>query len=170
MLSEAAHAAEFLGQPFTVLVTIHFGLLTQCPPDPGAFLRREVINRFGIWFRRRDIAWTALWVRENFRGFQREHVHLLVHVPQRQQAAFRAAVQRWWPEQGAVDIRRVYDTERVLRYLSKQLSPQARFAFRGLIRREAACRHTGVRVAPVLGRRFGMTRNLSSLVTRSISE
>jgi hypothetical protein len=46
----------------------------------------------------------------------------------------------------------------------KQLSPQARFAFRGLIRREAACRHTGASVAPVLGRKFGMTRNLWSLV------
>ncbi|WP_262027069.1 hypothetical protein [Microvirga sp. Mcv34] len=160
MLSETAHAAERLGLPFTALVTIHFGLVMPPPADPGRYLRREVINRFGIWFRRRDIIWTALWVRENFIGQYREHVHLLVHIPRKVWGAFAAAAQRWWPQPGAVDVRRAYNVERTLRYLSKQLSPQARFAFRGLIWRESRCRYTGARLAPVLGRRFGMTTNL----------
>lgn len=166
-LSEAAHAAEFLGLPFTVLVTIHFGKVIPNPADPGAYLRRNVVNRLGIWFHRRGIEWTALWERENYKGHNREHVHLLVHVPPRRQASFRAAVERWWPEKGSVDVQRLYNTKRALRYLMKQLTPQARFAFGGLIRREAACRHTGARVAPVLGRKFGMTRNLWSLVRRT---
>jgi hypothetical protein len=168
-LSEAAHAADFLGQPFTALVTIHFGKLMPCPADPGAYLRRDVINRLGIWCRRRGFAWTALWVRENFVGPNHEHVHLLMHLPRSMQASFEAAVRRWWPEQVAADVRHLYDSKQAVRYLSKQLSPQARFAFRGAIRREAKCRYTGTRVAPVLGRRFGMTRNLSSLVAGSSS-
>lgn len=162
MLSEAAHAAERLGLPFTALVTIHFGLVVPSPADPGQYLRREVINRFGTWFRRRDIIWTALWVRENFVGQHREHVHLLVHIPRKVWGAFAAAARRWWPEPGTVDVRRAYNVERALRYLSKQLSPQAHFAFRGLIRREGRCRYTGARLAPVLGRRFGTTSNLKT--------
>jgi len=164
LLSEAAHAAERLDLAFTALVTILFGRLVPPPAEPGQYLRREVINRFGIWFRRRDIIWTALAVRENFVGLNREHVHLLVYVPREAWRAFGAAVRRWWPEPGAVDIRRVTDVQRAVRYLSKQLSPQAHFAVRRCIRREGRCRYTGARVAPVLGRRFSMTRNLKTFL------
>lgn len=100
MLSETPHAAERLGLSFTALVTIHFGLVVPPPADPGQYLRRELINRFGTWFRRRGIIWTALWVRENFVGQDREHVHLLVHVPRKAWRAFAAAAWRWWPQPG----------------------------------------------------------------------
>lgn len=168
MLSDAAHAAEFLGQPFTALVTIHFGLLTPSPADPSEFLRRDVINRLGVWFRRHGMTWTALWVRENFAGPNREHVHLLVHVPLRLRPAFQSAVRRWWPDENAADVRPAGDVKRAVRYLSKQLSPQAHFAVRRRIGRQSVCPRTGARVAPVLGRRFSMTRNLKTQIRGSI--
>jgi hypothetical protein len=162
LLSEAMHAAERMGRPLTALITIHFGRIALPPADPGKYLRRAVISRLGVWLRRRSIPWVALWVRENFVGPNREHVHLLMHVPPGAWGEFRAALQRWWPEPNAVDIRRVHDVTGALRYLSKQLSPQAHFAVRRRIRRQSQCGRTGARVAPVLGRRFGMTRSLST--------
>ncbi len=168
MLSEAAHAAEFLSQPFTALLTVHFGLLTPSPADPSEFLRRDVINRLGVWFRRQGITWTALWVRENFVGSKREHVHLLVHVPRAFWQAFQTAVRRWWPDKNVADVRRATNVEGAVRYLSKQLSPQAHFAVRRRIGRQRVCPRTEARVAPVLGRRFGMTRNLKIQIGGSI--
>jgi hypothetical protein len=108
-------------------------------------------------------------VRENFVGRNREHVHLLVHVPRTLWDSFQSAVLCWWPVENAADVRPVKGVQRVVRYLSKQLSPQAHFAVRRRIGRQRACPRTAARVAPVLGRRFGMTRNLKTQITRSIA-
>jgi hypothetical protein len=77
----AAHAAEKAGVPLTVMLTVHLGLLDSARHDPGAYIRRGVVNRLGVWLRRRDIKLTAIWVQENFDGPAREHLHLLAHIP-----------------------------------------------------------------------------------------
>lgn len=164
-ISAAAHAAQRLELPLTALITVHFGALASPPQCPAEYLRTAVIAKFNTWLRRHHVTWTALWVRENFTGPRREHVHLLVHVPRKAWAPFRAALLRWWPEENAVHIRGVYNIAGAVCYLSKQLSTQASFAVGRRIRRQSHCSKTGARVAPVLGRRFSMTRNLRAHIS-----
>jgi hypothetical protein len=93
----ASHAASQAGMPFTAMLTVHFGQIDEPIGDAGAYLRRKVIDRLGTWFRRRQLPWVGAWVREIYQGAQREHFHVLLHLPQDQYDAFRVAVQRWWP-------------------------------------------------------------------------
>jgi hypothetical protein len=88
---------------------------------------------------------------------------VLLHLPRDQYGAFRTAVRRWWPDP-AGDLRSLYNVPGAVRYLSKQMTPQAHFAAQRRIRRERECRHTGSRVAPVLGKRLGLSRRLKQLL------
>jgi hypothetical protein len=163
LLDGAAHAAAKAGLPFTVFLTVHLGLIPEARAVAAEYIRGAVVNRIGVWLRRRRVPWIALWVRENYLGLAREHVHLLMHLPRGHRAAFRAAVRRWWPEPIS-DLGPTYNVRGVVGYLSKQMSPQAHFAMRRRIRRERKCRRTGAPVAPVLGRRLGLSRGLRELV------
>jgi hypothetical protein len=120
-LSEAVYGAASMGLPLTGMLTIHFSRVSPLPEHPGDYLRRSIVGRLGVWCRRRGLSWTAIWVRENYAGGRREHLHVLLHVPGRHWAALCAAVRRWWPEPDCADLRRIYNLERVLRYISKQL-------------------------------------------------
>ena len=167
-LDAAAHAAEKAGVPLTVMLTVHLGLLESARHDPGAYIRRGVVNRLGVWLRRRDIKLTAIWVRENFDGPAKEHLHLLAHIPNRQFSALQSAVGRWWP--GSIGhLQRAYDARQAVRYLSKQMTPQARFATGFRVQRQTTCRTTGAAVAPVLGSRVGISRSLKALIETGTS-
>ena len=56
--------------------------------DVGLFTR-SVIKKLGQWFRNHRYPWWGLWVRENYEGHGREHLHLLIHVPRRLVAKLR---------------------------------------------------------------------------------
>jgi hypothetical protein len=165
-LHATGDAASKAGLPFTAMLTVHLAQIDEATGDPGAYLRRKVINPLGTWFRRRRVPWIGVWVRENYDGPRHEHVHLLLHAPQGQYDALQAAVERWWPTPTG-DLRWVYNMPGAVRYLSKQMSPQAHFAVLRRIRRERESRHTGARVAPVLGRRLGQSRQLKQLIANN---
>jgi hypothetical protein len=162
-LDAVVHEAQRHRAPVTVLMTVHLGSLEAAKGDPGAYLRRVVVNRLGRWCRDRRIPWIGVWVRENYVWPHREHVHVLLHVPRGLIGAFEAAVRRWWPSPIG-NVERVYHPQHVVGYLSKQMTPQAHFAVGRQIRRERQCRRTGAKVAAVLGRRMGMSRQASDLL------
>lgn len=161
-LKSAAFEAARRGRPLNVLITIHPGRMIDPPDDPGLFFRL-VVKKLGQWFRNNRHPWWGLWVRENYHGLGREHIHMLIHLPPlppRPHRKLEKALRRWWPDQGVVDLRQADDE--VLNYLLKQMTPQAMFALNFLVTREKASRHDLAKVAAVLGKRVGMTSNLRS--------
>jgi hypothetical protein len=141
-------------------------------------------NKIRIFcMRGRGFGYFALWVRENYSGDDREHLHVLICVPNRHKAALEDALRRWLPG----DPRALKFTEpeydhkhrdrygrpvnKALTYLLKQMTPQARFALKaqGLnVRRERHCRKTGAPVAAVFGKRWGVSRSLNAKARREL--
>ncbi|WP_150117851.1 hypothetical protein [Microvirga vignae] len=99
---------------------------------------------------------STLWVRENYRGHNREH--MVLQVPR--------LCRGNWPEPEVADFRRIDDQDEAVSYIVKQLTPQAHYALRIRVRRERHCRYSQSPVAEVLGRRVSMTRDLERLVRR----
>src|SRR5689334_16924778 len=85
----AVREASRSGKPFNMNLTVHPGHLEQPPSDPGRFFERKVIAWLGGWFHRQGHPWSALWVRENYHGPNREHLHILLHVPRRLQGKLK---------------------------------------------------------------------------------
>jgi hypothetical protein len=149
-----------------MMLTIHLGRLEQPPSDPGRFFERKVIAWLGGWFHRQGHPWSALWGRENYRAPNREHMHMLLHVPRRLQGKLTRALARRWPAPEVADLRPIDDEDEPVSYIIKQLTPQALYALRFRVHRERHCRHDQKPVAAVLGRRASMTRDLERLVRR----
>lgn len=164
-LKTAKHEAARRRNPLNMFLTLHPDRMIDPPADVGLFAR-SVIRKLGQWFRNHRHHWWSLWVRENYDGQGREHLHLLIHVPHRLLAKFRKAVARWWPEKRTADLQEVVDADDVLDYMLKQMTPQAAYALRFRVGRETHSRHDLAKVAAVLGNRVGMTRNLDQIVRR----
>jgi hypothetical protein len=137
--------------------------MLEGPDDPGLFFRL-VIKKHGQWSRNNGHEWWGIWVRENYDGRSREHIHLLIYLPPRLHRKLEKALKRWWPDQEVVDLREA--DEEVVDYLLKQMTTQAAYALRFRVRREKYSRHDLAKVAAVLGSRVGMTRNLERIVRR----
>jgi hypothetical protein len=162
-LKTAAFEAARGGHPLNVLITIHPGRMVDTPKDSGLFFRL-VVKKLGQWFRNNRLPWWGLWVRENYQGPGREHLHMLIHLSSRMHRRVEKALRRWFPDQGVVDVR-VADDE-VLDYLLKQMTSKAAYVLRWRVTREKASRHDCAKVAAVLGKRVGMTTNLAIIVRR----
>jgi hypothetical protein len=169
-LIEAEHFAEKRGKPLTTSITIHPKLLDEYPADVGQWLC-WLLNKLRIWCERdRGFGYYAIWVRENYEGYRREHIHILAHVPRGDREALQGALRRWLPGQDSVvelgestfrQNRFGRRINKALTYMLKQMTSQARYAFCGKIYRETKCRVTHAPVAPVLGRRCGTSRSLN---------
>ncbi len=164
LLRRALREAKRLGKYPNMMFTIHPGHLEQCPCDAGRFFERGVVAWLGGWFRRQGHQWTAVWTRENYLSPHREHMHMLLHVPKRLQKPLARALARRWPDPGVAHLRPVDDAHEAFAYIVKQHTPQAHYALGFRVRRERHCRHDQTPVAPVLGRRVSMTRDLERLV------
>jgi hypothetical protein len=90
-----------------------------------------------------------------------EHLHVLIHVPQRLFGDFQQTLTRWFPEPGKIDVRKANyritftsagKRKSAIGYISKQMTPQAWWR-RGLIR---------VAGGKILGKRGGVSANLTS--------
>lgn len=163
ILRSAVYEASRHGHPLNVMLTLHPGMLKGPPSDPGRYFQ-AALKKMGNWFRRKVGPWWALWVRENYDAANREHLHLLIHVPPRLRSEFMKAVTRWWPQPKVAVADDVDDPQEALAYMLKQMTSQAHFALRWMVRRETQSRHDCAKVAPVLGKRTGMTSNLRRLV------
>jgi hypothetical protein len=167
-LSEAVHEASRRGRSLNALITIHPGFMTDRPDDLGLFFRRAARNYIAIWLRRRGHPFWAIWVRENYEDENREHLHLMSHIPNGMQDELAMAMATWWPGSRATNIKPIWDDEQreTFGYIGKQLSSKAQYVTRPksggwpAIRYEKVSRRTGDPVAPVLGKKCGITNDL----------
>lgn len=169
-LIEAERFARKRGKPLTTTVTIHPKLLDTYPADLGRWTS-WLTNKIRIWCERdRGFGYFALWVRESYEGDRREHLHMMLHLPENEREAFEAALRRWLPgKENVVDLgrpkfsnTRFGRVNKALTYMLKQMTPQAWFALNKRVRREKQCRTTHEAVAPVLGKRSGVSRTLNA--------
>jgi hypothetical protein len=159
------------GKPMTATINIHPKLLNEYPEDIGRWIS-WLTNNIRIHCQRAGFGYYALWVRENYEGDdRREHLHLMLHLPEGQRDALEAALRRWLPgaenvvHLGRPEFRRDRYGRKVnkaLTYMLKQMTPQAHYALGGKVFREKHCPETYARVAPVLGRRSGISRSLKA--------
>jgi hypothetical protein len=172
-LAEATHFAERRGYKFNTTITIHPKLLDTYPTDLSLWVR-DILNKLRIWcIRDRGFGYYAVWVRENYEGDRREHLHIMLYVPdrKRERDALEAALSRWLIGRDGVfkigqpEYRVTRSGERVnkaLTYMLKQMDPRARYTLCFRVRRETKCRETGAPVAAVMGKRCGVSRSLNT--------
>jgi hypothetical protein len=160
--AEAARA----GTPLNAFLTLHPFWLAESPSDPGMFFRRKVIAWLGDWFAKKRHKWAAIYTRENYRGANREHLHVVLHVPPGLYRRLERALKRRWGEPGAAELKRCHERRGLFRYLVKQSAVTPQEASELDVLPERKSRHTGEPVAPVFGRRCGMTANLRRAVAQ----
>jgi hypothetical protein len=159
-LVDAAHFAKKLGKQLNTTISINPKLLADYPGDIGEWVSKTLLNNLRVWCQRQGFGYHCLWVRENYIGDRREHVHLLMHVPEAKRSFLEAALRRWLSgDDKVVKLGRPeYETNRfgqsvnkALTYVLKQMTPQAWWSLGKQVRREKCCDKTGLPVAPVLG-------------------
>jgi hypothetical protein len=169
-LQEAVKFAEKIGKPMRTTITVQPAALDTYPPDLGQWVA-IVLNRLRIWCVRRGAGYFAIWVRENYVGLRKEHLHILLHVPDKFRDELDLVLRRWLP--GKPEVVEVGDVtfkvdrygrriNKALTYMLKQMTPQAHVSVGRQVRRENKCRHTGAAVAAVLGRKCGTSRSLNA--------
>lgn len=173
-ISEAVHFAEKIGKPLTATLNINPALLAAYPPDVGLWVS-AFLNKLRIWCDRAGFGYFAIWVRENYEGDRREHLHVFLSVPEQQRKELEEAARRWLPGDPAVlEVGRPKFSNdgfgrrvnKALTYLLKQMTPQAWASLGRAVRREKHCRRTGEPVAPIMGKRCGVSRSLSEKTRR----
>ncbi len=173
-LGEAVHFAEKRGKPLTATLTVHPSLLDAYPADIGLWTS-GLLNKLRIWCDRAGFGYFAIWVRESCEGPRREHLHVLLSVPENRRSNLAAALHRWLPgEDGVVHVGRPkFKTDasgrrinKAFTYVLKQMTPRAWAALGRQVRREKHCRRDGAPVAAVLGKRCGVSRSLNAKTRR----
>ena len=133
----------------------------------------DLRNRISTWLRRKGIGTFWIWTRENYASERREHLHIVLHLPPRYRAELKAYICRLPSYQGSTSLVRVGQRTRGsnsktgvwqdgLDYRLKQLRGDA-VGKPGPYRlpRETKSRHDGASVAPVLGKRCGVSQTLT---------
>jgi hypothetical protein len=127
------------------------------------------LNTLRLWCNRQGFGFYALAVRENFEGYRREHFHVLLYVPERRRRDLKKAVRRWLPgDEKVVSIGREKFgpdvsgrvVNKALTYFLKQMTHKARVSLGWRVRRQLKCSETKAIVAPVLGKRYFISRSL----------
>jgi hypothetical protein len=129
-------------------------------------------NRIATWCRRRIGGSWWVWFRENYAGDDREHLHMVMHLPPRLRSELETAIRRWHP--GAPGVVQVGERKAFynpatgrrtdgLSYRMKQMRGDA-VGPPGPTRlyRETKSRHDGAPVAPVHGQRCGISKSLEA--------
>lgn len=158
-LIEAYHHAKRIGRPLNIAVAINPAHLDQQPADVWLWFK-VVLNKLRNWRRRQGFVYTCLWTRENYQGVGREHVHLLLHVPEHLQDDCEDALRRWCPGKPETVHCEHVTSDGAFTYMLKQMTPQALYALCGKVYREGCNRHDGAKVGKVLGKRCGTSKNL----------
>jgi len=172
-LKQACVHARKLNRPLNTLVT--FAPYPGSLPPPAA--RSIDLNRLrsylDTWIRRRvDKPLTAIWIWHSDATGRNPHVHLFMHCPKPHRNELGHALIAIYPA-GVIDVREGSDIRKLhhsgfygstLDYLCRFKSQQAYWADRGKSYRQsvpdANGRRRGVK-APITGKRWGCTRNLS---------
>lgn len=170
---EAFAFGQRIGFAPTVTIDFHPMLMDEYPAgEIGVWFKDELRNRITTWLRRRGVGWYAIWIRENYVGDRREHLHLMIYCPARLRKDLEEAMRRWYPGQpemlkmGVLTYRKNHRTGYMscpgLEYRMKQMTSKAWGPPRPTRpRREVENRRDKSPVAPVLGRRYGTSETLS---------
>ena len=173
-LKRASSLARDLRKPLNTLVT--FNPYQGSLPTPKA--RAEDLNRLitylRTWLRRHaGLALHAIWVWHSDRNGRNPHVHVFLHCPKKLRENLSKALDGVYPEPRVIDVREGSDIRKLHHsgfwsstpdYLMRFQSQQAwwgggkknnRMTYRG----EDGKRH-GIK-SPLVGRRWGCTRNLN---------
>lgn len=169
-LREATHFAEKRGKPLNTTITVHPKMLDEYPTDISKWVSK-LCNKIRIWCERdKGFGYFAWWVRENYDGERREHLHILLYVPKQHLADLEDVLRRWLPGKETVvklghpkfkTGRYGRRTNKALTYMFKQMTSKAHYALHRRVYRETHCRSTGEAVAAVLGLQCGVSRSLN---------
>jgi hypothetical protein len=125
----ALHYARHIGQEPTVHVTVQWRHAPNPTPTPERLTR--LVNLIGVWVRRRT-GRPAVWVYSREIGLRKgEHLHMLLHLPDRLVEPLRRNVQHWLeleaddvkPSASRVDLIRPGDLRHLQSYLLKESAP-----------------------------------------------
>ncbi|MFJ7441664.1 hypothetical protein ACIQW5_29235 [Methylorubrum thiocyanatum] len=173
-LWEAFRHGIRIGFPPTCTIDFHPVHMDTYPEgELATWFKDELRNRITTWLRRRKVGWYAIWIRENYAGDRREHLHLMIHCPARLRAELKAAIEKWYPgnaemvAMGALTWRKHPSSGRIacpgFEYRLKQMTARAQGPPRiGRPRREVKNRYDGSAVASVNGLRSGVSRTLDA--------
>lgn len=164
--------ATVMRRPLRTTLDFHPVHLDAYPEGELDDFFRGLRTRISTWCGRKGIGSYWVWTRENYAAWRREHLHMVMHLPPQLRAeAAGAYICRIYP--GGADLvqigertsRQCPDTGRRidgLDYRMKQLRGDA-VGPPGPTRlyRETKSRHDGAAVAPVLGKRCGVSDSLS---------
>jgi hypothetical protein len=160
LVNEMTHGwqhARRIGYPLNVMVTIR--PFKELDRTTSCKLAANIRNKLGVFARQHGFPFVAAWARECDPNGTGEHIHILMHIPQRKFEKLEWTVIGWFPEPGVTDVSRrdqkVFVTpngkqKSAIGYITKQMLPQACW-------RRPRIRRAG---GPILGKRGGVTRNI----------
>lgn len=170
-IDQAWMFARSIGLPLNRFLSVRIPGIDNVPPERRSALWSRYRNRLAQFARDNRFAFACVWSRESEPGSgNKEHMHVVMHVPPKLQDQFDAMIDRWsralddehgsggGSNSAAIDCRpSTYRTRRsssgkkrnVITYITKN-SPQAAWT------KERSFQKGG----PIVGKRCGMTRNL----------
>jgi hypothetical protein len=167
-----------LKKPLDWLLTFHPAYLHHAPEIPLVDLFKDARRRTATRLDRRKINFYGTWSRENYAGGNREHLHIALYLPDEDAAAdLEAGWRSWYPGENSdehkaicitnpgriLDFRTGQWMSRAVAYSAKQMTPAAAYHPdpKRHYHRESENKW-GEPVAPVLGQKCGVTRNVAS--------
>jgi hypothetical protein len=153
--------ARRLGLSLNVFVSFRPIAGDELAPAERCKLFARVRNKLELYARLHRFPPTFVWAREIHCDHTGEHLHVLMHVPDRLFGDFQQRLVKWFPGPGEMDVRAAHyrvtltdsgKRKSAISYICKQMTPQAWWG-RHLIR---------VAGGRILGKRGGVSANLTS--------
>ena len=169
LLDAAAHA-ERLGRPLNLFISVKPTEMDEMPAEDRPRYWQQLICAIGQPLRNAGLSVTHLWSRESCRLFndgRSEHLHLLIHIPNRKmRRKIEAYLNTRFKQAGDVDIRPASTAAKrtsngryhcIVTYVLKNMSPS-------VARGTSMSYRPG---GPILGKRCGCSRDIDS---RAVAE
>lgn len=160
-MMDGAEHASVINAPLNTFVTLRPANIDRIPPEKRSDYWQVELNRIRSFVRHHGGELTCIWARESRVGDGTgEHLHLLMHLRRGLMHQLRERLLARYPGPREVDVRPGTNVGRraqngkymsATTYLVKALSPSARRRSNQIYRKSG----------PVVGKRAGMTRNIS---------
>jgi hypothetical protein len=170
-LRRADGFAAVIRHPLRTTLDFHPVHLDTYPTGELDQFFQDVRTRISTWCARRRVGSYWVWTRENYEGERREHLHMVMHLPPRLRRDLEDHLRSLYPgdprvvKVGERKSHRCPETGRWidgLDYRMKQLRGDALGPLGPTrLNRETKNRHDGTPVAPVYGKRCGVSDNLN---------
>jgi hypothetical protein len=111
-LEAALLHARIIGHPLNSLIT--FAPFRSCDDVPTPEMRtkewRRLQSYLGMWAKRHDFDFTAIWVWHAAEDGRNPHVHVFAHLPKSQlRNDLQAALAKLYPDPNVIDVRAADD-------------------------------------------------------------